>query len=106
MPTDDHDHTRPDLTPTWVPTLAAAKPDCATYEASRRAELDRIRLIDIKRRQLLGYFCPLESMRLTTFGMMKIFPCMKRRSTIRQSLSCISATESWSTRSKDTCWGA
>jgi hypothetical protein len=29
-------------------------------EASRRAELDRIRLIDIKRRQLLGYFYPLE----------------------------------------------
>jgi hypothetical protein len=26
---------------------------------SRRAELDRIRLIDIKRRQLLGYFYPL-----------------------------------------------
>jgi hypothetical protein len=62
MPTDDHDHTRPDLTPsdsTWVPTLASAKPDRATYEASRRAELDQIRLIDIKRRQLLGYFCPL-----------------------------------------------
>src|ERR1700722_18768613 len=62
MPTDDRDHTRPDPNPsdsTWVPTLAAAKPDRATYEASRRAELDRISLIDIKRRQLLSYFCPL-----------------------------------------------
>jgi hypothetical protein len=41
------------------PTRAAAKPDRAPYEASRRAELDRIRLIDIKRRQLLAYFNPL-----------------------------------------------
>jgi len=41
------------------PTPAAARPDRATYEASRRAELDRIRLIDIKRRQLLAYFHPL-----------------------------------------------
>jgi hypothetical protein len=44
---------------TWASTPAAAKPDRATYEESRRAELDRIRLIDIKRRQFLGYFHPL-----------------------------------------------
>jgi hypothetical protein len=36
-----------------------SKADRATYETSRRTELDRIRLIDIKRRQLLGYFYPL-----------------------------------------------
>jgi len=62
MPTDDEDRHRPYPSPsdsTWVPSVAIAKPDRATYEASRRAELDRIRLIDIKRRQLLGYFCPL-----------------------------------------------
>jgi hypothetical protein len=44
---------------TWVRSPAIAKPDRATYEASRRAELDRIRLIDIKHRKLLVYFCPL-----------------------------------------------
>jgi hypothetical protein len=62
MPTDGQNNTRPDPTRTdwnWDPNPAAAKPDRATYEASRRAELDRIRLIDIKRRQLLGYFHPL-----------------------------------------------
>jgi hypothetical protein len=62
MPTDDWDRHRPYPTPsdsTWVPSPAPAKPDRATYEASRRAELNRIRLIDIKRRQLLVYFCPL-----------------------------------------------
>jgi hypothetical protein len=62
MPIDDQDNTRPDPSPpdwTWAPTPAAAKPDRATYEVSRRAELDRIRLIDIKRRRLLGYFHPL-----------------------------------------------
>jgi hypothetical protein len=62
MPTHDQDNTRPDSTPfDWTgPTIpAAAKPDRATYESSRRAELDRIRLIDMKRRELLGYFCPL-----------------------------------------------
>ena len=62
MPTNDQDNTRPDPTPsdsTWVPSPAIAKPDRATYEASRWVELDRIRVIDIKRRQLLVYFCPL-----------------------------------------------
>jgi DNA-binding CsgD family transcriptional regulator len=62
MSIDDQDNTRPDPSPsdwTWTPTPAAAKPNRATYEASRRAELDRIRRIDIKRRQLLGYFYPL-----------------------------------------------
>ena len=62
MPTDDHEHTRPHPTLsdlTCIPTLAPAKPDRATYEALRRAELDRIRLIDIRRRHFLGYFCPL-----------------------------------------------
>ena len=54
--------TRPDPIPsdsTWNPAPATANPDRATYEASRRTELDRIRLIDIKRRQLLSYFYPL-----------------------------------------------
>jgi hypothetical protein len=50
---------RPPTDWNWDPNPAAAKPDRATYEASRRAELDRIRLIDIKRRQLLAYFNPL-----------------------------------------------
>jgi hypothetical protein len=62
MSIDDQDNTRPDPIPsdsTWNPAPATAKPHRATYEASRRTELDRIRLIDIKRRQLLGYFYPL-----------------------------------------------
>ena len=62
MPTDDQDRHHPYPIPsdsTWVPSPAIAKPDRATYEASRWVELDRIRLIDIKRRQLLVYFCPL-----------------------------------------------
>ena len=62
MSIDDEDNTRPDpirSDSTWNPAPATANPDRATYEASRRTELDRIRLIDIKRRQLLSYFCPL-----------------------------------------------
>jgi hypothetical protein len=53
MPTNDWDRHRPYPTPsdsTCVPSAASAKPDRATYEALRRVELDRIRLIDIKRR--------------------------------------------------------
>jgi hypothetical protein len=62
MPTDDQDRHSPEPIPSgsiWNPAPVDAKPDRATYEASRRTELDRIRLIDIKRRQLLGYFYPL-----------------------------------------------
>jgi hypothetical protein len=62
MPSDDQDRHHPYPNPsdsTGVASPAAPKPDRATYESSRRAELDRIRLIDIKRRQLLAYFCPL-----------------------------------------------
>jgi hypothetical protein len=53
MPTNHWDRHRPYPTPsdsTCVPSAASAKPDRATYEALRRVELDRIRLIDIKRR--------------------------------------------------------
>jgi hypothetical protein len=56
MPTEDEDRHRPQPIPsdsTWNPAPAAAKPDRARYEDSRCAELDRIRLIDIRRRQLL-----------------------------------------------------
>jgi hypothetical protein len=62
MPTDDQDRHRPEPSPsdsTWNAAPATAKLDRATYQESRRTELDRIRLIDIRRRQLLGYFCPL-----------------------------------------------
>jgi hypothetical protein len=62
MSSDDQDRHHPYPSPsdsTGVPSPATAKPDRATYEALRRVELDRIRLIDIKRRQLLVYFCPL-----------------------------------------------
>jgi hypothetical protein len=62
MSIDDRDNTRTDPSPTdwtWEPAPTKPKPDRATYEASRRTELDRIRLIDIKRRQLLRYFHPL-----------------------------------------------
>jgi hypothetical protein len=59
MPTDYQDRHRPEPIPSdsiWNPAPATAKPDRATYQETRRAELDRIRLIDIKRRQLLVYF--------------------------------------------------
>jgi hypothetical protein len=62
MPTDEQDRHHPNLTAsdsTWAPNPAPTKPDRATYEASRRAELDRICLIDMKRRHLLSYFTPL-----------------------------------------------
>jgi hypothetical protein len=62
MPSDDQGRHRPEPIPSDLilkPAPTAAKPDRATYQESRRAELDRIRLIDIKRRQLLGYFGPL-----------------------------------------------
>jgi hypothetical protein len=62
MPTDEQDRHRPEPIPfdsIWNPAPVTAKPERATYQESRRAELNRIRLIDIKRRQLLGYFCPL-----------------------------------------------
>ena len=61
MSIDDQDNTPTDPSHpdwTWGPTPAAAKPNRATYEASRRAELDRIRLVDVKCRQLLGHFYP------------------------------------------------
>jgi hypothetical protein len=63
MAIDGRDNIRPYPTRTdWNrdPTPAAAKPDRATNEASHRTELDLIRLIDIKRRQILGYFHPLK----------------------------------------------
>jgi hypothetical protein len=62
MPTDDQDRHRLEPVPSdsiLNSTPAAAKPDRAIYHESRRSELDRIRLIDIKRRELLGYFGPL-----------------------------------------------
>jgi hypothetical protein len=62
MPTDDQGRHRPEPIPSdsiWNPAPVTAEPDRATHEASRRTELDRIRLIDIKRRQLLRYFYPL-----------------------------------------------
>jgi hypothetical protein len=64
MATDTQDNTRPNPTRAgwnWDPTPAAAKPDRETYEASRRAELGLICLIDIKRRQLLGCCGPLKT---------------------------------------------
>jgi hypothetical protein len=75
MPTDDQDRHRPEPIPSdsiWNPTPVTAKPDRVTYEASRRAELDRIRLIDIKRRQLLRISTLWESMRLTNLGIAMI----------------------------------
>jgi hypothetical protein len=62
MPTDDQDRHRPEPVPSnsiLNSTPAAADPDRAIHQESRRSELDRIRLIDIKRRELLGYFGPL-----------------------------------------------
>jgi hypothetical protein len=62
MSTDDQDRYRPEPVPSdsiFNSPPAATKPDRAMYQESRRSELDRIRLIDIKRRELLGYFDPL-----------------------------------------------
>jgi hypothetical protein len=62
MPSDNQNRHYPYPSPsdsTGVPSPATAKPDRPTYEALRRVELDRIRQIDIKRRLLLVYFCPL-----------------------------------------------
>jgi hypothetical protein len=61
MPTDQQDNNPDSMHSASIlaPSPAPTKPDRATYEALRRLELDRIRLIDIKRRLLLIYFCPL-----------------------------------------------
>jgi hypothetical protein len=63
METDYQDNIRPDATsPDWLWTLApaaATKPDRATYEASRRAELGRIRRLDVAHRELLDSLVPL-----------------------------------------------
>jgi hypothetical protein len=62
MPTDDQDRHCPEPIPPdsiWNPAPVTAEPDRATHRASRGTELNRIRLIDIKRRQLLRYFYPL-----------------------------------------------
>jgi hypothetical protein len=62
MPTDYQDNIRPDANPPdWLWTLAlpiATKPDRATYEASRRAELGRIRRLDVAHRELLSSLHP------------------------------------------------
>jgi hypothetical protein len=61
MPRDDQDDTRLDPAPfdwTGALTPAPVKPDRATYEAARRAELDHIRRLDVTYRQLLNYRCP------------------------------------------------
>jgi hypothetical protein len=59
MPTDDQNNSR--STPfdwTGVQAPVADRPDRATYEAARRAELDHIRRLDVTYRQLLNYRCP------------------------------------------------
>jgi hypothetical protein len=86
--------------PDWLRTPAlpiAPKPDRATYEAFLRAELGRIRRLDVAHRDLLSSLRPFGIRRGETAGMMRIFPWMRRRNTIRRSPSCISAAESWST---------
>jgi hypothetical protein len=91
MPTNNQDRHRPEPISSdsiWNPAPVTAKPDRATYEASRRTELDRIRLIDINRCQLLGYSTPCESMRLMTFGIGTIVRGRIGRSTIRRRMNC------------------
>jgi hypothetical protein len=58
VPTDKKDNTRPDrMAPalTWKPAWTIPKPDRAIYQAARRAELDRIRGLDLAYRELLSY---------------------------------------------------
>jgi hypothetical protein len=62
MPTDYHDNFRPDPTILdwlWTPAPpTASKTDRATYEASRRRELSRIRELDVVHRKLLSSLRP------------------------------------------------
>jgi hypothetical protein len=108
MPTDDQDRHRPEPIPSdsiWNPAPVTSKPDRAIYETSCRTELDRIRLIDIKRRQLLSYFYPL--------GIHEVDELWDRDDRSRQyreehdkaAHELDRATESWSTRWEDICWG-
>jgi hypothetical protein len=58
---DDQNNSRRDPTSfdwTGALTPVAAKPDRASYEAARRAELDHIRRLDVTYRQLLNYLRP------------------------------------------------
>jgi hypothetical protein len=60
MPTDDQDRHRRYPTSSdsgW--SRAEPLPNLTAQPQSRRTELDRIHLIDMKRRQLFDYFCPL-----------------------------------------------
>jgi len=64
VPTDQESNTRPDpLDPAlnWKPTRTSPKADRATYHAARRAELDRIRRLDLAYHELLSYLRPLGS---------------------------------------------
>jgi hypothetical protein len=107
MLTDNHGNTRPDRNfPDWDPTATAPKPDRATYEAARRAELDHIRRLDVTYGQLLNISAPRESVGMMIFGIATIFRGTIRRSATRRSMSCISAAESWFAWSKSTYWGA
>jgi hypothetical protein len=60
--TDYQDNIRPDpIPPDWLWTPAAPttpKPDRATYAASRRVDLNRIRRLDVAHRKLLSYLRP------------------------------------------------
>jgi hypothetical protein len=61
MPTDDQNNSRPYSTPfdwTGVQPPVADRPERATYEAARRAEIDHIRRLDVTYRQLLNHRCP------------------------------------------------
>jgi hypothetical protein len=61
-PTDAQNDTWPETIPsdsTWKSARTTPKPDRATYQAARWAELDQIRRLDLAYRELLSYLRPL-----------------------------------------------
>jgi hypothetical protein len=61
-PTDAQNDTWPGSIPsdsTWKPARTTPKPNRATYQAARRAELDQIRRLDLAYRKMLSYLRPL-----------------------------------------------
>jgi hypothetical protein len=62
MQTDEQENYQPAPIPpdwTWLSTPVAPNADRVSYQAARRAELDDIRRLDLRYRELLDYFRPL-----------------------------------------------
>jgi hypothetical protein len=100
MPTDYHDKIRPDPPPLigFGPQHPQSPPNPTAQHTRRSGGRNSIGFVDSMwlTASCSALFSPSEYVEMMTAGMMRIFPWMRRRNTIRRRLSCISAAESWS----------